>query len=191
MIDHAKHYPANELEVGDFVFSNLGVPSKITKIEGNLFTYDYGGTVKNVGEVFAYKPPRSSKLTQLDENVINFLSSQTGKHLGTDDQVCRFVEKYEQDPDRFTGSNQKIRYEANKRGFTLGELEAVLGLSSGTISNASQNRNERTDAILSLFFGIPQDELRTVPTGTPTSRTAKIKKIVALMRNLANELETI
>jgi hypothetical protein len=131
------------------------------------------------------------KLSGTENIHTRMCSTRKGKHLGTDDQVCRFVEKYEQDPDRFTGSNQKIRYEANKRGFTLGELEVLLKLTGGTISNASQNRNERTDAILSLFFGIPQDELRTAPTGTPTSRTAKIKKIVSLMRKLADELETI
>tara|TARA_R110000851_G_scaffold32845_5_gene87872 strand:+ start:4549 stop:5076 length:528 start_codon:yes stop_codon:yes gene_type:complete len=131
------------------------------------------------------------ELTALEEGNVTLVRRHKGKHLGTNDQVCRFVKKYEQNPDRFMGSNQKIRYEANRRGFTLGELEVLLKLPGGTISNASQNRNDRTDAILSLFFGIPQEELRTIPNHTIKSRTAKIKKIAALLRDLANELETI
>ena len=116
---------------------------------------------------------------------------KTGVHLGTGDAVCQFVLKYEQDPDQFTNKNAKIRYEASKRGFTLGELEILLGLPSGAISNAAQNPMPKVDAHLSYFFEIPVDELRVIKIDGSKTRTAKILKVASLLRKLADELETI
>ena len=129
-------------------------------------------------------------LNELQKVQVIIHKNAKGKHLKHGCQPRLFVDKYEKDPSQFKGRNQKIRYEANKRGFTLGELEILLGLTGGSISSSSHSVNPVVDETLSLFFDIPQSELRVTPAATLTSRNAKIKKIVSLLRNLADELET-
>lgn len=55
MITKAKFYPTSELRVGDFVFSNRGRPCEITKIEGDVFTFDSCTPTQVTEEIFAYK----------------------------------------------------------------------------------------------------------------------------------------
>lgn len=55
MIQEAQQYPSEELKVGDYVFSNIGRPVKITKIEGKEITLD-GSLMTRFGKTtFAYK----------------------------------------------------------------------------------------------------------------------------------------
>lgn len=61
---NARFYPASEIEVGDFVFSNIRCPTKILTLDGINAHLDCGIKIVLEGQVFAYKPNSTETLEE-------------------------------------------------------------------------------------------------------------------------------
>jgi hypothetical protein len=94
-ITQAKFYPASELRVGDFVFSNKGRPCEITKIEGDMFTFDSCDPTQVAKDTFAYK----SKCESKDFDVHTGQCHRCGELMGN----SRHTDKVDQLDDLGTG----------------------------------------------------------------------------------------
>lgn len=129
------------------------------------------------------------ELTETERTLIDSVKLLTGDHTSPDDQIHRFVKKYENDPSKFTKRNSKIRYLTSRKGFSLGELEHILGLPGGSISASAHVTNEKVNAYLSRLFDVPVDQLRIVPK--TESVRSQLKKIAESLRNIATALDNI
>lgn len=104
-----------------------------------------------------------------------------------ENEACkRFVNDYENNPDREVKSGDKIRYFFNKRNLTLGEAEKIIGWTGGTISSSSHQRNNEVDEVLSYLMNVPVNELRLKSSST---KKLTMKDVAKKLRKLANEIE--